>query len=736
MDPRHSIRAKLRSVILWTCASVLFLTIGSFVTLELLTFRRSHLENMQTVAELMASTCTSSLAFQDQEDAEAMLSALEAAPSVKLAVLYNEEGRIFAIYPENVTTNQVPQTPGPDRRRYESGKLVIVEPSIQEKRVGTLYLEADLTPLVARLQLYSAIVVLVLLSSFLLALFLSSYLQKRITRPILALASVARKISSARDYRVRAEVQSEDEIGVLTEAFNHMLGQIAERDATLRETAGSLKLALESSQTGTWRWDARTNMVEMDEHVLRLLGLQPGQFAGTYQAFLELVHPEDRPALDHMVATSLQKKSNLAVDFRVKLPNGSTRYISSRGRAMEDSSGAAMGMTGVLLDVTESKQAELALRESEQRFRTLADAAPVMVWTAGATGEWDYVNRGWQEFTGHSPEKDLGFGWQRVVHPEDFGECTSSYQRVVTEREAFDWIFRFQREDGEYRYLRMRGVPRLDPGGRLNGLVGTCLDITEVKQAQSDLERRVEDRTAELAETNRELESFTYSVSHDLRAPLRHINAYAQILQEECGKALTEDAQKYLTRIRLGTKNMGMLVDDLLNLARVGRQELNFEPCDLNAILQEVLSDLRSETEGRQIEWRIGELRNAECDPGLIKQVFANLLSNAVKYTRPRNPAIIEVGQEPAGGEEVIYVRDNGVGFSMQYANKLFGVFQRLHRAEDFEGTGVGLATVERIVRKHGGRIWAEAELDKGAVFYFTLGGDRSTANAEEVKNE
>ena len=172
---------------------MLFLTIGSFVTLELLTFRRSHLENMQTVAELMASTCTSSLAFQDQEDAEAMLSALEAAPSVKLAVLYNEEGRIFAIYPENVTTNQVPQTPGPDRRRYESGKLVIVEPSIQEKRVGTLYLEADLTPLVARLQLYSAIVVLVLLSSFLLALFLSSYLQKRITRPILALASVARK---------------------------------------------------------------------------------------------------------------------------------------------------------------------------------------------------------------------------------------------------------------------------------------------------------------------------------------------------------------------------------------------------------------------------------------------------------------------------------------------------------------------------------------------------------------
>ena len=164
-------------------------------------------------------------------------------------------------------------------------------------------------------------------------------------------------------------------------------------------------------------------------------------------------------------------------------------------------------------------------------------------------------------------------------------------------------------------------------------------------------------------------------------------------------------------------------MDDLLNLARVGRQELKRERTPLNPVVEEVIAELKRETGGRQIEWHVGQLPEMDSDPGLIKQVFANLLSNAVKYTRPRNKAIIEIGQREIGGETVIFVQDNGVGFNMKYADKLFGVFQRLHRADEFEGTGVGLATVDRIVRKHGGHIWAEAEVDKGATFYFTVNG-------------
>jgi light-regulated signal transduction histidine kinase (bacteriophytochrome) len=194
------------------------------------------------------------------------------------------------------------------------------------------------------------------------------------------------------------------------------------------------------------------------------------------------------------------------------------------------------------------------------------------------------------------------------------------------------------------------------------------------------------------------------------------------LLVEQFGAQLSEEPLRYLSRVREGTRQMGHLVDDLLNLARVGKRELNLQVTGLSSIVESVAGVLKRETTERAVEWKLQSLPFVECDPALIEVVFTNLLSNAVKYTRPREQAIIEVGSVEENGQPVIFVRDNGVGFSMKYADKLFGVFQRLHRVEDFEGTGVGLATVQRILHKHGGKIWAEAELDKGACFYFTIG--------------
>ncbi len=416
--------------------------------------------------------------------------------------------------------------------------------------------------------------------------------------------------------------------------------------------------------------------------------------------------------------------------------------------------GGSLGIFTIrlLLTLYFEYQANEAARHSEERYRSLALATAQIIWTANNQGEIVTDQPMWAAFSGMNSDETRGHRWMAAVHPDEYDAMSSAWQKAVENGNAFQSVCRLRRHDGVYRDMEMRGVPVLGSRGQIREWVGTCTDITQRRQAEAEikrlnenLEERVRVRTAELQTATRELEAFTYSVSHDLRAPLRAINGFASILATEHQAELSPPALELLERVRQSGVHMGALVDDLLALSRLGRQALKKRTVAMNEVVRLALDDLRTECAGREIEFAIQDLPSCESDALLVRQVFVNLLSNSIKYTRPREKARIEVGmlrsseidlaatpQAESGFPDgrnapIFYVRDNGIGFDMRYASRLFRVFERLHAPEQFEGTGIGLATVQRIIQRHGGRVWAESAPNQGATFYFTLESAENT---------
>src|SRR5438874_3144219 len=484
------IRQKLTAILLLISGFVLLLTSAAFVIYQVVAFRQTIRNNLATRAQILAANSTAELAFANQADTTEVLSALKSDPHMVAAALYDRDGHVFAKYPADLSATALPASPQADGYRFEHGRLIAFAPVAQvtNSRLGTLYLQSDTQAVSDSLRLSGIIALLVMAIALLAAYVLAAALQERISRPILALAGTAAAVAERQDYSVRAPKFGADELGMLTDAFNEMLGRI------------------------------ETQKQELQQHASQL----------------------------------------------------------------------------------------------EQR---------------------------------------------------------------VAER-------------------------------------------TQQLEQRNEAMRR---NAAELLAVNAELDAFAYSVSHDLRAPLRSIDGFSQMLLEDFAAQLGDAGRDSLQRVRAASQRMATLIDDLLKLARVTRTEMRTERVDLSSMARDIVAEIQRTTPERHVEFAIAPGLEAQGDSRLLRVALDNLLRNGWKYTGKQPHARVEFTAVDENGGRVFMVKDNGAGFDMRYADKLFGVFQRLHSAAEFEGTGVGLATVRRIINRHGGRIWAEGAVDQGATFYFTL---------------
>ena len=375
-----------------------------------------------------------------------------------------------------------------------------------------------------------------------------------------------------------------------------------------------------------------------------------------------------------------------------------------------------IGLMAILLIHRDLKQRARVEAELDRFFTLSLDFLCI----ASADGYFKRVSPAITDILGWSREEFLARPFLDFVHPDDRAATMREVEnQIVSGRKVLNFENRYRHKDDSWRVLSWRSIPQ--PGGLM---YATARDVTEQKRSEEKiitLNADLQNHARQLETANKELEAFSYSVSHDLRAPLRHIDGFVKLLEKQAGEKVGDQGRRYLNIIAAAAKRMSDLIDDLLIFSRMGRAELRRTKVAPESLVNEVVDTLQNEIRDRRIVWKLGALPEVEADPAMLRQVWANLIANAVKYTRPRDPAEIEIGCNDDNGEFVFHVRDNGVGFDMQYAHKLFGVFQRLHHAEDFEGTGIGLANVQRIVQRHGGRVWARGKIDDGATFFFSL---------------
>lgn len=604
---KTSIQGKLLRVILLINGAVLLFTCTVFFAYEYVTFRQGRLRELNALGKIIASNSTAALAFDDRAAAREILNALQAETRITAASLYDTDGKLFSHFPDGLSVTSLPTPPPADGFVFSSDCLEgVLDVTQGTKRLGTLYLRYSIQALYERMTVYLGLVVIMIMMSSLLAYLLFRRLQKRISKPIIALAETAHAIADRQDFSVRAVKESEDEVGLFTDAFNEMLNQIQRQNTALTESSDRLRAVLNSALSGVIVIDAQGMIIDWNERAEKIFGWSRDEALG--QDLAATIIPENhreahRKGILHFINTGEGPVLNKLMELTAVRRNGDEFPVELSVSALKANS--TLTFCGFITDITERKKTEEAIHTFNQK-----------------------------------------------------------------------------------------------------------------------LEQMVVDRTAELQFANHELEAFSYSVSHDLRAPLRSIHGYVSILLESYGPMLDDEAHRIINVITRNSQRMGQLIDDLLAFSRLGRKELSRSNIPMGEMIENVIDEFRRSGACENTAINIHRIPPALGDNTTVRQVWVNLISNALKYSRGKEKPTLEIGSFEENDVVTYYVKDNGAGFDMAYYDKLFGVFQRLHSTKEFEGTGVGLAMVQRIIFKHGGKIWAEAKVNAGATFYFTLTAD------------